>query len=244
MAKMVAHRGWSTRHPENSMKAIQASIDAGGCWIEFDVQLSGDAVPMVFHDASLNRTTGLRGDIFDHSATGLTKMPLKQQQSNLQAEKQYIPRLSDILSLLQSNPQVTFFVEIKDESLQVFDIEKTMDALLEVVEPHKNQCAIIAYDWRALAAVRQRCEIPVGWILENFDAQTRQLAEEYSPEYLICNYLKLGQSELWPGSWQWMLYEINEPAAAAHFSRLGVDFIETSDIGNMLSGGTTAELPD
>jgi glycerophosphoryl diester phosphodiesterase len=234
MVKMVAHRGWSARHPENSMKAIQASIDAGGCWIEFDVQLSGDAVPMVFHDASLNRTTGLRGEIFDHSAIGLTKMPLKQQQSDLQVEKQYIPRLSDALDVLQSNPQVTFFVEIKDESLQVFGLEKTMDALLEVVEPHKNQCVVIAYDWRALAAVRQRCGLPVGWILETFDTETRQLAEKHAPEYLICNHLKLSHSEPWPGPWQWILYEINEPSKAAHFARLGVDFIETSDIGNML----------
>ncbi len=234
MVEMVAHRGWSTRHPENSIKAIQASIDAGCRWVEFDVQLSGDAVPMLFHDASLNRTTGLRGDIFDHSATGLTRMPLKQQPPDLQADKQFIPRLSDVLSLLQSNPQITFFIEIKDESLQVFDIEKTIDVLLKVIEPYKNQCVIIAFVWRALAEVRQRCEIPVGWILETFDTQTRQLAEKHSPEYLICNHLKLGHSEPWPGPWQWMLYEINEPSTAAHFARLGIDFIETSDIGNML----------
>jgi hypothetical protein len=31
-----------------------------------------------------------------------------------------------------------------------------------------------------------------------------------------------------------MLYEINEPETAAYFARLGVDFIETSDIGHML----------
>jgi glycerophosphoryl diester phosphodiesterase len=234
MIKMVAHRGWSARYPENSMKAIQASIDAGGRWIEFDVQLSGDAVPMLFHDVSLYRTTGLKGNIFDHSATGLTNIPLKQQQPDLQAEKQYIPRLADVLNLLRSNPQITFFVEIKNESLQVFDIEKTMDALLDEVEPHKNQCVIIAYDWRALAAVRQRCKLSVGWILKAFDAETRQLAEQHSPEYLICNYLKLGHSEPWPGPWQWMLYEINESEIVAHFACLGIDFIETSDIGNML----------
>jgi glycerophosphoryl diester phosphodiesterase len=234
MVKMVAHRGWSTRHPENSIKAIQASIDVGCQWVEFDVQLSGDEVPMVFHDASLNRTTGLKGDIFNHSATGLTKMPLKQQPSDLQVDKQFIPRLSDVLNLLQSNPQITFFVEIKDESLNVFDIEKTIDALLEVVEPYKSQCVIIAFDWRALADVRRRCDIPVGWILENIDAQTRQLAEKNLPEYLICNHHKLAHSEPWPGPWLWMLYEINEPSTAAHFTHLGIDFIETSDIGNML----------
>jgi len=241
MVKMVAHRGWSSRYPENSMQAIQATIDAGGRWIEFDVQLSGDGVPMVFHDASLHRTTGMKGNIFDHSATGLTSIPLKQQP-DLQAEKQYIPRLSDALSVLQSNPQVTFFVEIKDESLQVFDIEKTVNALLDAVDPYKKQCVIIAFDWKALAAVRQRCKLPVGWILKTFDVETRQLAEKHSPEYLICNHLKLGQSKPWPGSWQWMLYEINEPATAAHFARLGVDFIETSDIGNMLPDG--AANPD
>jgi len=240
MVKMVAHRGWSSRYPENSIKAIQASIDAGCRWVEFDVQLSGDEVPVVFHDASLNRTTGLKGDIFNHSATGLSKMPLKQLSSDLQADKQFIPRLSDVLSLLQSNPQVTFFVEIKDESLRVFDIEKTIDALLEVVEPYKKQCVIIAFDWRALAEIRKRCEMPVGWILKGFDAETLQLAEKHTPDYLICNYLKLGHSKPWPGAWKWMLYEINELSTITHFTCLGIDFIETSDIGDML----VDELPD
>lgn len=234
MVKWVAHRGWSARYPENSIKAIQAGIDAGCRWVEFDVQLSGDSVPMVFHDASLSRTTGLRGDIFNHSATGLANMPLIQPQSGLQADKQFIPRLSDVLGLLKSNPQLTFFVEIKDESLQVFDIKKTMDAVLEIIEPHKKQCVIIAFDWRALAEVRQHCKLPVGWILRHFDTETRQLAEKHEPEYLICNHLKLGHSGPWPGPWQWMLYEINEPSTAAHFGGLGIDFVETSDIGNML----------
>jgi len=234
MVEMVAHRGWSSRYPENSLQAIQATIDAGGRWVELDVQLSRDAVPMLFHDASLYRTTGLQGDIFDHSAVGLKKTPLKQQVPDLQTDRQYIPRLSDALGLLPSNPQVTFFVEIKDESIQVFGLERTMDALHDVVEPYTSQCVIIAYDWRALAEVRRHGGLPVGWILKAFNAGTRQLAAQHAPEYLICNHEKLGQSKPWPGPWQWMLYEINEPATAAHFARLGIDFIETSDIGNML----------
>lgn len=235
MVEMVAHRGWSSRYPENSIIAIQASIDAGCRWIEFDVQLSGDAAPMLFHDAALYRTTGFKGDIFDHSATGLTRMPLKQALPDSQVEKQFIPRLSAALDLLPANPQLTYFVEIKDESLQVFDLEKTLHPLLAAIEAHKHQCVIIAYDWKALAEVRRRCkEISVGWILEAFDEENRQLAEKHAPEYLVCNHSKLGDSKPWPGLWQWVLYEINDLATAVQYTRLGVDFIETSDIGNML----------
>lgn len=240
MVNMVAHRGWSARYPENSLKAIAATIDIGGCWIEFDVQLSGDEVPMLFHDAALYRSTGFKGDIFDHSATGLTKMPLKQPLPESQNEKQYITRLSDALELLAANPHVTYFVEIKDESLRVFDIEHTVDVLLAVMEPYKKQIVIIAYNWQALAAVRQRCQFPVGWILEAFDAESRSLAEKQKPEYLICNHQKL-DSKPWPGPWQWMLYEINDPAMALHYSSLGIDFIETSDIAHMLPAGDNAK---
>ena len=54
-ALVIAHRGFSTRHPENSLKAFEAAIAAGADAIETDVRLSRDGVPVCSHDPDLKR---------------------------------------------------------------------------------------------------------------------------------------------------------------------------------------------
>lgn len=61
--RWVAHRGWSTRFPENSLAAFAAAIAAGADEIELDVRLSADGVPVVIHDPDLDRVTDQRGPL-------------------------------------------------------------------------------------------------------------------------------------------------------------------------------------
>lgn len=58
---IIGHRGASSHAPENTLAAFQMALDAGADGVEFDVQLAKDGVPVVFHDATLERT-GLRPD--------------------------------------------------------------------------------------------------------------------------------------------------------------------------------------
>ncbi len=55
--KVIAHRGASLEEPENTLKAIKRALEIGVDWIEIDVQLSSDGVPVVIHDETLCRTT-------------------------------------------------------------------------------------------------------------------------------------------------------------------------------------------
>jgi len=53
-----AHRGYRARYPENTMAAFEASL--GRCdFIEFDVQLTKDFIPVVMHDTTLIRTSDI-----------------------------------------------------------------------------------------------------------------------------------------------------------------------------------------
>ena len=47
---IIAHRGASALAPENTFAAFQKAIEDGAEGIEFDVRLSKDGVPVVFHD--------------------------------------------------------------------------------------------------------------------------------------------------------------------------------------------------
>ena len=62
-----AHRGLfdnDTAAPENSLAAIRKAV-AAGYGIEFDVQLSKDDIPVVFHDGTLKRMCGVHGNVWD-----------------------------------------------------------------------------------------------------------------------------------------------------------------------------------
>lgn len=58
-----AHRGEHHRHPENSLPAIQAAIDAGMDYVELDIRTTSDGKLILMHDATVNRMTNGKGDV-------------------------------------------------------------------------------------------------------------------------------------------------------------------------------------
>ena len=54
---VIAHRGEHRAHPENSMPAFEAAIDAGADFFELDVRTTADGHLVLMHDATVDRTT-------------------------------------------------------------------------------------------------------------------------------------------------------------------------------------------
>lgn len=63
--QVIAHRGASAYAPENTLEAIHTAADMGVEWVEFDVRLTKDDVPVLLHDDDLLRTTGTAGRLAD-----------------------------------------------------------------------------------------------------------------------------------------------------------------------------------
>lgn len=61
VAKLIAHRGASVIAPENTLVALEKARELGATWVEADVRLTLDNELIVFHDATLDRTTNGRG---------------------------------------------------------------------------------------------------------------------------------------------------------------------------------------
>jgi glycerophosphoryl diester phosphodiesterase len=60
---LIAHRGFSSDAPENTYDAFDMAIENGFNNIETDVQLTSDGVPVIIHDAMLDRTTSGKGPV-------------------------------------------------------------------------------------------------------------------------------------------------------------------------------------
>jgi len=59
----ISHRGEHLHHPENTLPAFRAAIDAGADFIEVDVRTTSDGRLVLSHDASVDRTTNGHGEV-------------------------------------------------------------------------------------------------------------------------------------------------------------------------------------
>ena len=69
--RQYAHRGYALLFPENTLIAVTGAFDRGADGVEVDVMLSGDSVPVVIHDETLERTTSGSGRVDAHTADQL-----------------------------------------------------------------------------------------------------------------------------------------------------------------------------
>jgi len=58
LPRVIGHRGAAALAPENTLAGLRRAAATGVTWVEFDVMLTGDAVPVLFHDDNLKRITG------------------------------------------------------------------------------------------------------------------------------------------------------------------------------------------
>lgn len=99
----IAHRGASIHALENSREAFEKAVDVGADMIELDIQLTSDGVPIVLHDASLDRTTTGHGPLAPLSLADLREVQLINGES--------IPTLDEVLSLFKG--RIQFDLEVK-----------------------------------------------------------------------------------------------------------------------------------
>jgi glycerophosphoryl diester phosphodiesterase len=69
-----AHRGGAALRPENTVAAFDHGLSFGADGLELDVHLSRDGVPVVHHDATLERTTSGRGPVAALTADELARV--------------------------------------------------------------------------------------------------------------------------------------------------------------------------
>jgi glycerophosphoryl diester phosphodiesterase len=232
---LVAHRGYASRYPENTLPACEAALQAGACFIEIDVQLTADGIPVLFHDHNLLRTTGHDALITNISSHFLRTLDAGERQ-RLGNAGTYTPAptLNEFVDLLRQWPQAQAFVEIKEESLATFGHDRVLHQVLNALTPLKSRCIPISYDTEILQLMRNQGSWKTGWVIHQYDAEHRDQALSLAPDYLICNYRKTGSGPLWNGPWQWVLYEVTQASLALQLHQRGAQMIETMAIGDLL----------
>ncbi|MCI3919110.1 glycerophosphodiester phosphodiesterase [Paenibacillus sp. TRM 82003] len=113
--EIYAHRGWSSKAPENTMAAFRMALEAPYvAGLELDVQLSKDGVPVVIHDFTLDRTTNGKGLVKEHTLSELQKLDAGRWFGEA-FEGERIPTLVEALELAKGRGRVN--IELKTAGL-------------------------------------------------------------------------------------------------------------------------------
>ena len=102
---IIAHRGDSSRAPENSLEAFRLALDVPADMIEFDLRMSRDGVLYVMHDKHTGRTADHNIDIEQATSQELADVRLRNGET--------IPTLDDALRLIAGKAGIN--IEIKSD---------------------------------------------------------------------------------------------------------------------------------
>jgi len=237
---LIAHRGYSGRYPENTLLAYEAAYQHGARLMECDIQMSHDRVPFVHHDASLRRMAGVDSDIRDTKAKVIKSMTAAYA-ARFDGEFADNPftTFRKLCKWLKRNPDVTMFVEIKQESIDRFGIPVFMDEVYRRIlkADIERQCVIISFNSEVIEYTRKISPLQGGWVLPAWNEFTQATAEKLKPEYLFgsVDIIPKNDDEVWQGPWQWALYNLDDVPSAIKMANRGFRYLETNQIGDLMS---------
>lgn len=233
---LVAHRGEPASFPENSLQGFSHALQSGAAYIETDVNVSADGVVVLSHDENLKKLTGQDISITQNAYEVFRDIPAGYTERFSDRYKHCrIATLAQLAALLQSWPETTCFVELKQESLRCFGNEM-IDLVVDSLQTIRSQAVLISFDYDALCYARENHPIPVGWVLPEWTAENRMKAENLSPHYLFIDKALCPphKNELWRGAWRWVVYTANSLETIYKYSDMGIRFIETDCFSELL----------
>jgi len=236
--RLVAHRGYASRYPENSLLAIERALAAGARFVEVDLQLTADLEPVLYHDRDMARLSGADNKIQLLTYDELERFSLHNPVAfSDRFEDEPISHLQHLVNLMLRYPRVTFFIEFKRVAIETFGVESCVERSLPLLELVKSQVVLISYS-RALVDRVLADDWQAGWVSDQFPASGWWQYFIRPPNYLILNYTCLRNVDLPAEKRRWpevsvVLYEVADSELARTLFTQGADLIETFAISPM-----------
>ena len=131
LPKLIGHRGGKDLCPENTIESISTAFDIGLNYVEIDVKISKDEVPILLHDDTLDRTTDGTGLAIDFDYNFLKKLDAGQFFYNSKTNN-FIPKLADVLDLCKSKNR-NLNIELKPNlNFEKINVHKILELTKEV----------------------------------------------------------------------------------------------------------------
>jgi glycerophosphoryl diester phosphodiesterase len=179
-----AHRGVSTKAPENTLAAVREAIAAGADYVETDVQLSKDDVLVVAHDSDFSRLGGVSKKVWDLTYDEIRAIPLgghSAPEFRNESAPTFDALLAETKGRIKVNIELKYYGDHQPGlARKVIEMVRARGMLDQVI----IQC--LEYD--PLLEVRQLApDVPIGYLL-SFNAK--------QPSRLKVDFLSVEQKRL------------------------------------------------
>ena len=231
--RYIAHRGAGKLAPENTLAAMRAGHALGYRMVEFDVKLSGDGVPFLLHDDTLDRTTSGRGRADALTWAELSKLDAGRWHSPAFAGEP-LPMLEQVARWAIAN-DVACNIEIKPVPgcERATGAAVALDALA-LWRGARVQPLLSSFSEEALAAARGAVpELPRAMLYEHIPPDWEDRLARLECVALDTDYRELDAAIVaaaHQAGYKVLTYTANEPAVVSRLAGWGVDGIITDAI--------------
>ncbi len=232
---LIAHRGYASRFPENTLLALDSAIQAGARYVEVDVLLSADGVPVLFHDRDCHRLCGVSGAIHDYPLAALRELTAySPDRFGDRYRGTPIPTVEELALWLGRHPAVTAFVEIKRQAAERFGPAAVVEATWRALGPARAHTVLISFSREVLAAARplwRQIGVIADHLTELHDAAVRGLHCEIA----FCDLAGLPADGPFTTPVPLAIYEVPDVDTACRVLTRGATFIETFAVGELFA---------
>jgi glycerophosphoryl diester phosphodiesterase len=232
--EFIAHRGYSACYPENTLIAIDAAREAGARYLEVDIQLTSDHVPVLFHDRDLLRLCQQTGAVHDYNFSQLQEFNVTDSEKF--ADKfadNKITALQTFIDYLKKHTELYAFIELKRLMIDSFGEELILSIILPMFKGMQDQISFISYNKAILKTIHETSDYATGIVVDNWNELDKDLS--WNPEWIFCSHEGLpdNKEELKVKS-KIAIFEVGNTGLAKHLLAKGIKYLETFRIKEML----------
>jgi glycerophosphoryl diester phosphodiesterase len=160
MIKITSHRGFSKDVPENTIPAIEKSMEEQADYIEIDVRQTKEGELVLLHDENLRRTTGVNKCIWNVTYAEISELDAGKWLDEAYAGTK-IPTLREVFELCKG--KININMDLKYDK-HTKELGKSVAALIDEYDM-ENQCVISSSDLTLLEQVKaSNSKIRTGYI--------------------------------------------------------------------------------
>ena len=239
--EITAHRGGAWKAPENTISALQYTIDCGADYAEIDVQETKDKELILLHDDSFKRTAGVKKNVWDMTLKEVEKLDAGASfHKKFRGEK--IPEFTEVLKFCKGRLDLN--IEIKYNGKNKGIVNKVVRAIKE--NHFEEHCVVTSMNYQFLKQIKTIApEIRTGYIMTMTygNIEGMKAADFFSVKHTYVNERFVTQAHALGKEVH--VWTVNYKGDAKRMLDIGVDNIITDDpimvrkVQNQESGGST-----
>ena len=231
--EIFAHRGYSSKYPENTMTAFRKALEAGADGIELDARMTQDGKIVVMHDSTVDRTTNGSGKVRELSFAEILSLDAGFKKDAM-FENEHIPVLEQVFDELGRK----MLINVELCNYEEGDNRMLANQTVDLIEKYRLVDTVIVSSFRFnnLAYIKDRnpnisCALLSqkgiqGWFSRKFLNHSVSV-DALHPYYTDVNASMLHKEQLCGR--QVRAWTVNNPVDICNLYKMGVNAIFTDD---------------